>query len=102
MNSVQLCRLGSLVYPIMLTQEAGEISEGKAAELVGLDIVSYREQKQKAIAAILGVIQQLPSPLILLLEGTKAPPVLSTVCAELSSFRGTGNNDTAYGSPNKK
>jgi len=71
MSSLELSKLGSLVYPIMLTQECGEISESKAAELIGLDIVTYREQKAKAIAAIVGMLDQLPSPLILLLEGTK-------------------------------
>jgi hypothetical protein len=78
MSSVQLCRLGSMVYPIMLTQEAGQISEAKAAELIGLDIVTYREQKAKAIQAILTMLEELPSPLILLLADMKGRPVSST------------------------
>lgn len=72
MSSLELCRLGALVYPIMLAQEAGEISESKAAELLDLDIVSYREKKQAGIAAIVKMVESLPSPLILLLDGTKA------------------------------
>lgn len=74
MSSLELSRLGALVYPIMLAQEAGEVSESKAAELLGLDIVTYREKKQTAIAAIAKMVESLPSPLILLLEGTKAKP----------------------------
>jgi hypothetical protein len=78
MSSLELCKLGSLVYPIMLTQEAGELTEAKAAELIGLDIVSYREAKAKAIQSILGMVESLPSPLILLLEGTKVQQPSST------------------------
>jgi hypothetical protein len=79
MNSAALCKLGSLVYPIMLAQEAGEISEAKASELIGLDIVTYREKKHEAIKAILVMVESLPSPLILLLEGTKGQPRSSMV-----------------------
>ena len=74
MNSLDLCKLGAMVYPIMLAQEAGEISEAKGAELIGVDIVTYREQKSAAIKAIVQMLEQLPSPLILLLEGTKVKP----------------------------
>lgn len=74
MSSLELCKLGQLVYPIMLAQEAGEISESKAAELLGMDIITYRETKQRAIASIVQMLESLPSPLILLLEGTKAKP----------------------------
>jgi len=72
MDSVELSRMGSLVYPIMLAQEVGELSEAKAAELIGIDIESYREAKAAAVQAIAGMLESLPSPLILLLEGTKA------------------------------
>jgi hypothetical protein len=78
MSSLQLSKMGSLVYPIMLTQEAGQISEAKAGELLGLDIVTYREQKAKAISAILTMLDELPSPLILLLGDMKGRPVSST------------------------
>ena len=78
LKSSDLLRVTPLVYPIMLTQEVGEITESKAAELIGLDIVSYREVKAKAVGAIMAMLEQLPSPLILLLEGTKAQPKSST------------------------
>lgn len=72
MSSLELCRLGELVYPIMLAQEAGEVSEGKARELLGMDVLTYRETKQKAIQTIVKMVESLPSPLILLLGDTKA------------------------------
>lgn len=78
MSTLKLTQLASLVYPIMLTQEAGEISEAKAAELLGFDIVSYREKKREAIQAVLGLVEQLPSPLLLLLDGMKGLPSSST------------------------
>lgn len=71
---MEIMKASSLIYPIMLAQEAGEISESKAAELIGLDIVSYREVKQEAIQSIVGMVRSLPSPLVLLLAGTKAQP----------------------------
>jgi len=74
LSSLELCRMGSLVYPIMLTQEAGEISEAKAAEMLGLDIVSYREEKQKAIKVVLGLVNELPSPLSLLMAAMREKP----------------------------
>lgn len=49
MSSTDLCRLGKMVCPIMLAQEAEEISEAKAAELIGVDIVTYREHKRETI-----------------------------------------------------
>ena len=55
----------------MLTQEVGEISEAKAAEMLGLTLERYREVKSQAVTAIMGMIEQLQSPLILLLEGIK-------------------------------
>lgn len=48
-NSLSVLRLGQLVYPILLTQEMGEITEAKAAELLGIDIVSLRETKHNAV-----------------------------------------------------
>lgn len=71
MNSVELCKLGSLIYPIMLAQEHGAMSEAKAAELIGLDIESYRLHKHQAIQAIVSMMAALPSPLTLLLGDTQ-------------------------------
>jgi hypothetical protein len=70
--------LSHLVYPILLAQEAGEITEAKAAELIGKDIVSLRELKAKAVKAIVKMVKSLPSPLISLLEGMKDWPKSST------------------------
>lgn len=78
MSSLELCRVGAMVYPVMLAQEAGEVSESKAAEMLDLDIVTYREKKQTAIAAIVKLVETLPSPLTLLMESTKDRPVSST------------------------
>lgn len=71
MSSLELTKLSSLVYPIMLAQEAGELSEGKACELIGMGVVAYREAKAKAVASITQMVESLPSPLVLLLESTK-------------------------------
>ncbi len=72
MNSVAITQVSTLIYPIMLTQQAEEISEAKAAELIGVNIETYRQQKAQTIDAIMKMVKSLPSPLILLLEGTKA------------------------------
>jgi hypothetical protein len=78
MSSVQLCRAAALVYPIMLAQQAGEISESKAAELLNLDIESCRSQKNAAVKAIVELVEQLPSPLTLLLNAMMGQQSLST------------------------
>ncbi len=70
-QSVNLCKLGALVYPIMLTQEMGEISEAKAAELLGMNVETYRENKHQVPMAIMAMIEKLPSPLTILLDGMK-------------------------------
>lgn len=72
MSTLELMRLGQLVYPILLTLEAGEISESKAAELLGLPIERIRDVRWQAIQAVLSMVTQLPSPLNLLLESTLA------------------------------
>lgn len=58
----------SLWYPIMLAQEFGEISESKGSELLGMDIITYREHKQKAIQAVKQLVESLPSPMDSLLH----------------------------------
>ena len=74
LTSLSLIRTAELIWPILLTQEAGEISEAKAGELIGKDIVSLREIKAKAIKSIMDLLESLPSPLSLLLESTKVQP----------------------------
>jgi hypothetical protein len=71
LSSTNLCKVGALVYPIMLTQQCGEISEAKAAELLDMRIEDYREKKAEAVQAVCAAIKLLPSPLHLLLEGTR-------------------------------
>lgn len=66
---MSLSKLGRLVYPILLAQEAGELSESCASELLGKDIVSLREIKHNAISAVVGMLETLPSPMHLLLDG---------------------------------
>jgi hypothetical protein len=67
MDTFDIIQVGALIYPIMLTQEVGEISEAKASELLGLKIENYREIKSAAVHSIMGMIQSLPSPIVLLL-----------------------------------
>lgn len=53
-------------------------TEPRDAELLDLDLVTYREKKQKAIRSVLEMVESLPSPLVLLLDGTKARQESST------------------------
>ena len=71
LSSLDLCRAASLYYPVILTQMEGEISESRAAELLGMDIVSLREMRIKTVQAVLRLLEELPSPLTLLLESMK-------------------------------
>lgn len=74
LNSLSLTKGASLWYPIMLAQERGEISESKAAELLGMNLMDYREKKEQAITAVLQLVSELPSPLTSLLEAIQAKP----------------------------
>ena len=73
-----LAQLGSLVYPVMLCQQSGKIGESKAAELLGMRIECYREKKAEAVGAVMSLVESLPSPLTLLLDGTSGQPSCST------------------------
>lgn len=68
----------SLWYPIMMAQMAHEISESKAAELLGIGVPRYQEERQNAIEAVMEMIHKLPSPLISLLGIMKDRPDLLT------------------------
>lgn len=81
-DSLCLLETARLVYPILLAVEAGEIGESKAAELLGKDIVSVREIRHQTIRAVMQLVESLPSPLILLLGGTKARQLSSTKTGE--------------------
>ena len=78
LSSLSLIRTAELIWPLMLAQETGEISEAKVAEIIGKDIVSLRQIKASSIKAIVDLLESLPSPLILLLESTKGLQKLST------------------------
>lgn len=67
-STLDVAHAGSLWYPIMLTQESGEISEAKAAELLGMTIENYRNRKQHAIATIMQLVTTLPSGLTSLVD----------------------------------
>ena len=75
-STLDVANAGRLWYPIMLAQEAGEISESKGAELLGLNLVDYREQKQLAIQAVRTLVEILPSPLASLLDILREQPEL--------------------------
>lgn len=77
-SSLDLIRVSHLFYPIMLAQEQGQISEAKAAELLGFDIVSLRETKAAAVQSIMAMVESLPSPLTLLLGAMKGQQGSST------------------------
>lgn len=71
-SGIGIVRAASLWYPVMLAQERGEISEAKGAELLGLNIVDYRDQREKAIQAVMRLVNDLPSPLTSLVEALSA------------------------------
>lgn len=73
-SSLGITRAASYWYPTMLAQEAGEISESKAAELLGVGLEEYRMVKWKAIEAVLRLINTLPSPFVSLMEVIKNKP----------------------------
>ena len=88
-STVGVVRAASLWYPIMLAQERGEISESKGAELLGMNLLDYRDHKETAIHAVLRLVTELPSPLTSLVEALREKPELfeSTACA--SNLTGT-------------
>ena len=76
MTSLGITRGASLWYPIMLTQACQEISESKAAEMLGMNILEYRDKRQAAIDAVMRLIEELPSPLCSLVEAMAKKPDL--------------------------
>lgn len=74
MNSLQIANGASLWYPIMLAQESGEISEAKAAELLGMNLIEYRTHKENAILVVIRLTKELKSPLCSLLDAIVARP----------------------------
>lgn len=92
-STVILSTVADLWYPVIVTQLAGEISEAKACELLGMNVNEYREIKTRITAAVLMLLDSLPSPLVLLMEqmekrATKGRPRLSRGKGCTSSSRG--------------
>ena len=73
-TSLGITRAASYWYPTMLAEAAGDISEDKAAELLGLTINEYRKRRYDAIQAVLRMIEALPSPLVSLVDVMKCAP----------------------------
>jgi hypothetical protein len=71
MSTLRLTQVATLWHPIMLTQASGEITEAKAAELLGLSRLEYRAEKRKIVEAVQKLVTQLASPLSLLLDDMK-------------------------------
>ena len=75
-TSLGITRAASYWYPTMLAEAAGEISENKAAELLGMSIVEYRNRRYDAIQAVMDFIHSLPSPLVSLIQAVYQKPEL--------------------------
>ena len=73
-SSLGITRAASFWYPTMLAQECGEISESKAAELLGIGIEECRFAKHNAVKAVVHLIENLPTPLLSLFEVIKKDP----------------------------
>jgi hypothetical protein len=86
-TTFNVARLADLYYLIIITQMAGEISEAKASELLGMGIEKYRDVKDGVVQSVLTLLESLPSPLILLLEGMKGLQGSSTVSGSSSKSR---------------
>jgi hypothetical protein len=77
-TTLDLCKVAELFYPVIVTQLMGEISEAKAGEFLGMRIEDYRCLKGKIVVSVTNLLDSLPSPLTLLLEGMKEKQELST------------------------
>lgn len=75
-TSLGVTRAASYWYPTMLAEAAGEISENKAAELLGMSIEEYRVRRYDAIQAVLDFIHNLHSPIVSLLDAVEQKPEL--------------------------
>lgn len=76
MSTLNVQRAASFYHPVMLAQESGEISEAKAAELLGLDVMTYREHKQQVIMQVMKLVEVSLFPLRSVLDIMKARPDL--------------------------
>lgn len=73
-SSLGITRAASYWYPTMLAEAAGEIGESKAAELLGLNLEEYRQRRYDAIQAVLQLIENLPSPLVSIIQVVDRQP----------------------------
>lgn len=88
-STLNVVRAASLWYPIMLAQERGEISEARGAELLGMNMLEYREHKETAIQAVMRFISDLPSPLTSLVDALRVKPELFESTSSVSNSNGT-------------
>lgn len=91
MNTLTAARAASLFYPVMLTQEHGDISEAKAAELLGVSVLEYRTRKDIAIQAVMMLVTELQWPLSSLVEAIAARPELFAPSPSASNSNGMGH-----------
>ena len=93
-SSLHVVHAASLWYPIMLVQERGEISESKAAEMLGMTIENYRDKRETAINIVMQLVTTLPSGLTSLVDILKERPELfeKTSSASSSSGKGVGSD----------
>lgn len=75
-STLAVVHAASLWYPVMLAQERCEISETKAAELLGTSLEQYRKEKEAAIAAVMQLVSTLKSPLHSLVDAIRERPEL--------------------------
>lgn len=76
LKSLHVVHAASLWYPIMLAQERGEISESKAAEMLGMNIEDYREKREAAIGVVMQLVMTLPTGLTSLVDILRERPEL--------------------------
>lgn len=50
---------------LMLAYESGDISEGRAAEMIGVDRIALREMKISALDAAIGIVARESKPRII-------------------------------------
>ena len=76
MSTLNVQRAASFWYPVMLTQAEGKISEARAAELLGLDIIAYRSHKELVMMSVMRLVEVSASPLRSVVGLMKAQPEL--------------------------
>lgn len=101
-NSTSLLEASKLIYPIIVAQQAEEISESKAAELIGVPVETLRNIKANCTKAIAKLVRELPSPLILLVGGTQEKQPLSMPKSASSNSPGAETEGTDAGSQKPK